>query len=60
MENKKDNQSRMNMITINGIIVALIGLLVLITPWVTQIAPEKLVIDYISGGILLLIFEEII
>ena len=50
MANEKNK--RLNMNVINGIVLSVIGILVMITPLATEIAPEKVKIDIIAGGVL--------
>ena len=38
---------------INGFVLSVIGILVMITPLATEIAPEKVKIDIIAGGALI-------
>jgi len=52
MDNNKQNLS---MILINGLILGIIGVLILITPLVADIPPDKVFLDIIAGGVLLIV-----
>lgn len=41
------------MIFINGLILGIIGILILITPFVTEIPKQKIKLDIIAGSVLL-------
>jgi hypothetical protein len=47
-------KSKINLAIPNGIILGLIGLLVLLTPWAVEVPENQLYIDYIAGIILFL------
>ena len=52
MDNNKQNLS---MILINGLILGIIGALILITPLVADIPPDRIFLDIIAGGVLLVV-----
>jgi len=52
MDNNKQNLS---MILINGLILGIIGALILITPLVADIPPDRVFLDIIAGGVLLVV-----
>ncbi len=49
----KQKNKPLNMNVINGFVLSVIGILVMITPLATEIAPEKVKIDIIAGGALI-------
>ena len=49
---KEKTNNQLNMNVINGVVLAIIGILVMITPLATEIAPEMVKIDLIAGGAL--------
>jgi hypothetical protein len=49
----KDGKNPMSTLVPNGIILALIGILVLLTPLTTKIPEHQLPMDLIAGGVLL-------
>jgi len=52
MDNNKQNLS---MILINGLILGIIGALILITPLVADIPPDRIFLDIIAGSVLLVV-----
>jgi len=50
----KDSKLTLNMAVPNGIILALIGVLVLITPLATEIRGDRLAMDLVAGGALVI------
>ena len=52
MTDNKD-KNNLSMIFINGLILGVIGILILITPLVTEIPKEKIKLDIIAGAVLL-------
>jgi len=52
MDNNKQNFS---MILINGLILGVIGALILITPLVAKVPRDKVFLDIIAGGVLLVV-----
>ena len=51
---EKQTEYKLSMATLNGIILALIGILVLVTPMTTDIPAQQLKAVYIAGAILTL------
>ena len=51
---EQQQEYKLSMATLNGIILAIIGILVLITPMTTQIAAGQLKAVYIAGAVLTL------
>ena len=47
-------KSKVGLAIPNGIILGLIGLLVLLTPWAAKVPRDQSHVDYIAGAILLL------
>ena len=43
------------MILINGLILGIIGALILITPLVADVPPDKIFLDIIAGSVLLVV-----
>lgn len=52
MATKESANSKLNMASVNGIILALIGILVLITPLRVELSGYPLAMDLIAGGVL--------
>jgi len=51
---KEQNETKLRLAIPNGIILGLIGLLVLLTPWAADVPKDRLFVDYIAGIILVL------
>ncbi len=49
---QESSEYRMPIAVPNGIILALIGILVLLTPLVEEVPPSKLTIDLVAGGVM--------
>ena len=52
MKKEKAKEYKLNMATLNGIILLLIGILVLLTPLFTKIAEKDLNADLLAGALL--------
>ena len=50
-----NNKSNVSMILINGLILGIVGVLILITPFVVDIPSDKICLDMIAGGVLLVV-----
>jgi len=53
MKPQKTREYKLNMATLNGIIIAIIGILVLLTPVFIELPKEDLRADLLAGGLLI-------
>ncbi len=51
---QKQTEVKLTMATYNGVVIAIIGILVAITPFTTEIPDKQLKMVFISGGALII------
>ncbi len=55
MTGKNETESRLGIALLNGAVLSLIGILVLVTPWVTELTDSERRLDNIAGSALLIV-----